>query len=50
LNAAIPQALVRLQNTLTSGERYLADSDRAEQVLEPIVDNLLNPAPTREGA
>ena len=25
--------VVMLQNTLTSGERYLADSDRAEQVL-----------------
>jgi uncharacterized protein YbcI len=26
--------VVMLQNTLTSGERYLAESDRAEQVLE----------------
>jgi uncharacterized protein YbcI len=26
--------VVMLQNTLTSGERYLADSDRAEQVLD----------------
>jgi len=26
--------VVMLQNTLTSGERYLADSDRAEHVLE----------------
>ena len=25
--------VVMLQNTLTAGERYLADSDRAEQVL-----------------
>jgi uncharacterized protein YbcI len=26
--------VVMLQNSLTSGERYLADSDRSEQVLE----------------
>ena len=26
--------VVMLQNTLTTGERYLADNDRAEQVLE----------------
>jgi uncharacterized protein YbcI len=26
--------VVMLQNTLTSGERYLAESDRAEQVLD----------------